>query len=118
MKVRRPILSAQVPTSVHILGVSKKRAELLLRLKYRDVFIAEIETAGLRRENLPIEFADVIVNLPVLTDREGSLFFSMVDAGRCFGINHATIQRSEWLAVHQIPVERITRLVRYWISSS
>ena len=75
------------------------------------MLIAEIDTSTLRPELLTIEFADTSVELPIWTDKRGAIFFSMIEAGRCFGIQF--VQKSEWLAVHGISAERIRSITHF-----
>jgi hypothetical protein len=75
--------------------------------------LPKFDTSTLRPELLTIEFADTSVELPIWTDKRGAIFFSMIEAGRCFGIHPKFVQKSEWLAVHGISAERIRSITHF-----
>ena len=90
------------------IGKARERAQLFQKLGKTHVFIAEINTLGLKRQDCTIQFENCLKHLPVWQDSDKTItLFAMRDAKNCFNINFRIVQDSEWLSIDEILAERI-----------
>ncbi|KAF2106910.1 hypothetical protein BDV96DRAFT_310010 [Lophiotrema nucula] len=89
-----------------------KRAQLLIKNGFQDVFVAKITPSALRPVNLTIHFDNEAVQLPVWQTKEKDTFIPTSSIRRHLRVNHAISQLSEWFAVEDIPRSMITMIYR------
>jgi hypothetical protein len=72
-------LSKEAGVLISLLADALKRVQCRLNRRHQGVLIARISSQLLMLMHLEIEFREEIVYLPVWTDREGTVFVSMLD---------------------------------------
>lgn len=73
------------------------------------VFVAIINTSRFHQATFEIRFHQTHIGLPVWTDGEGTVVFSVSDAARHLSIDFRVVQASEWLAIFDIPPHLIVQ---------
>jgi hypothetical protein len=77
------------------------------------VFVAVINTSHFHRVSFTIQFDKKSIGLPVWTDGEGTVVFSVRDAAMHFSIDFWTVQACEWLAIFDIPARLILQRLTF-----
>ena len=75
------------------------------------VFMAVMDTSRFYATTFRVQFYETCIDLPIWTDGEGTVVFSVRDAARHFSVDFRTVQDSEWLAIFTIPSHLIVRRV-------
>ena len=78
-----------------------------IRQRKHPVFVAVINTSRFQQASFTIQFYEKCIDLPIWTDGDGTVVFSVRDAARHFPIDPRTVQASEWLAIFDIPAHLI-----------